>query len=311
MAERRMFSCKITSSDAFKMMSLAAQALYFQLGMEADDDGFVNNAVSIARSIGASAEHIEEIVRNRFAIRMNSSLLVIKHWRINNWIRSDRKQDTAYKQYMALLTVKDNGAYTEKQKAVVGCQSSDRHVTDTCQTNATILDTEDSIGKDSIDYRVSVVPTKKNPSINKKSLSNETDTLFAPSDSDESSKPQEKAEIFITFTLNDKTEYEVTKDMIDEWKTLYPAVDVEQELRNIRGWCNSNPTQRKTRKGALRFVNGWLSKEQNRAGGKGNGTDRNDFYGGKYIKGTNIRMDITASGDRSQYNPNDRLEDIL
>ena len=147
MAERRMFSCKITSSDAFKMMSLAAQALYFQLGMEADDDGFVNNAMSIARSIGAGPEAIEEVIEKRFVLRMDEGLLVIKHWRINNWIRQDRRQPTAYKQYKELLDVKDNGAYTEKHKVVVDSQTDDRQMTDKRQTSDNDSLTEDRIGK--------------------------------------------------------------------------------------------------------------------------------------------------------------------
>ena len=67
----------------------------------------------------------------------------------------------------------------------------------------------------------------------------------------------------ITLTLNDKTEYEIYK--IDEWKELYPGIDVMQQLRNMKGWLNANPKQRKTESGILRFINGWLSKEQNRS----------------------------------------------
>ena len=148
MAERRMFSCKITSSDAFKMMSLAAQALYFQLGMEADDDGFVNNAVSIARSIGASTEHIEEIIENRFAIRLNKKLLVIKHWKINNYIQKDRYHETAYKQYKDQLIIKDNDSYTEKDKTDTRWSADGYDLDTTCIQGVSKMDTEVRIGKD-------------------------------------------------------------------------------------------------------------------------------------------------------------------
>lgn len=126
MAERRMFSCKITNSDAFRTMSIEAQALYFHMGMEADDDGFVNNAVSIARSIGTNAKAIEEIVSKRFAIRMDEGLIVIKHWKINNQIRKDTYKPTTYQRYAQLLIVKENGAYTEKSKQI----SEEQEVTD-------------------------------------------------------------------------------------------------------------------------------------------------------------------------------------
>lgn len=70
----------------------------------------------------------------------------------------------------------------------------------------------------------------------------------------------------ITLPLNDKTEYAVKQTEVDEWVELYPAVDIMQELRNMKGWLNANPGKRKTRTGVHRFINGWLSKEQNRGG---------------------------------------------
>ena len=72
----------------------------------------------------------------------------------------------------------------------------------------------------------------------------------------------------ITLTLNDKTEYPVTEEQVEEWTKLYPAVDVIQELRKMKGWLDANPSKRKTKKGILRFINSWLSKEQDRGGYK-------------------------------------------
>lgn len=71
-------------------------------------------------------------------------------------------------------------------------------------------------------------------------------------------------DVFITLSLNNNTEYEITSELLKEFKDLYPAVDVEQELRNMKAWCLSNPKKRKTKSGILRFVNSWLSKEQNK-----------------------------------------------
>ena len=68
----------------------------------------------------------------------------------------------------------------------------------------------------------------------------------------------------ITLPLNDGSEYPVTQEQVDEWEMLYPAVDVMQQLRCMRGWLNANKTRRKTRAGILRFINGWLAKEQDR-----------------------------------------------
>jgi hypothetical protein len=68
----------------------------------------------------------------------------------------------------------------------------------------------------------------------------------------------------ITLLLNDKSEYPVVRSQVDEWKQLYPAVDVLQELRNMKGWLIANPTKRKTRRGILRFINSWLAREQDK-----------------------------------------------
>lgn len=64
--------------------------------------------------------------------------------------------------------------------------------------------------------------------------------------------------------LNDNTFYSITKDMITHYEELYPNVNVMQELRNILGWLESNPTKRKTKLGIARFVNNWLAKEQDK-----------------------------------------------
>lgn len=66
--------------------------------------------------------------------------------------------------------------------------------------------------------------------------------------------------------LNDKSRFAVTAEQAAEWAALYPAVDVMQELRKMRGWLDANPSRRKTRAGILRFVTGWLAKEQDRGG---------------------------------------------
>lgn len=79
---------------------------------------------------------------------------------------------------------------------------------------------------------------------------------------------------FISLLLNDKSEYPIFQEQVDSWSELYPAVDVPQELRKMRGWCDANPSKRKTKRGILRFINNWLSGEQDKGGnrnGKSNG----------------------------------------
>lgn len=82
--------------------------------------------------------------------------------------------------------------------------------------------------------------------------------LSIPSDLDNPSVPT------IELPLNDKSLYPIFEKNIDEWKELYPNVDILQELRKMKGWLNANPTKRKTKRGIARFINSWLSREQDK-----------------------------------------------
>lgn len=107
-----MFAKTIIDSDAFLDMPLSAQALYFHLSMRADDDGFINNPKKIQRMIGASDDDCKLLIMKQFIIPFESGIVVIKHWRIHNYIRSDRKKNTNYIEEMASLTEKENGEYS-------------------------------------------------------------------------------------------------------------------------------------------------------------------------------------------------------
>ena len=108
-----MFAKTIIDSDAFVDMPLSTQALYFHLSMRADDDGFINNPRKVQRMIGASDDDMKVLLMKRFLIPFDSGIVVIKHWKIHNYIRSDRYKPTVYAEEKALITSKENGAYTE------------------------------------------------------------------------------------------------------------------------------------------------------------------------------------------------------
>ena len=112
MAERRMFAKTIIDSDAFLDMPLSSQALYFHLSMRADDDGFINNPKKIQRSIGCSADDLKLLIAKNFIIPFESGVVVIKHWKIHNYIRNDRYKETVYQEEKSLLDEKENKAYT-------------------------------------------------------------------------------------------------------------------------------------------------------------------------------------------------------
>lgn len=112
MAERRMFAKTIIDSDAFLDMPLSTQALYFHLSMRADDDGFINNPKKIQRTVGCSDDDLKLLIVKRFVILFESGVVVIKHWKIHNYIRNDRYKPTVYSEEKELLECKGNGAYT-------------------------------------------------------------------------------------------------------------------------------------------------------------------------------------------------------
>ena len=112
MAERRMFAKKITESDAFLDMPSSTQMLYFHLSMNADDDGFVNNPKKIQRMCGASDDDFKLLIAKSFVILFESGIIVIKHWKMHNYIQSDRYRPTDYVDEKSMLGLKKNKAYT-------------------------------------------------------------------------------------------------------------------------------------------------------------------------------------------------------
>lgn len=116
MAEKRMFAKKIIDSDVFLDMPLSTQALYFHLSMRADDDGFVDNPKKIQRMIGASSDDLKLLMAKRYILTFESGVIVIKHWRMHNTLRSDRYTPTVYQEEMSTLAIKGNKSYTEADR---------------------------------------------------------------------------------------------------------------------------------------------------------------------------------------------------
>ena len=134
MAERRMFAKTIVLSDAFLDMPMSARCLYFTLGMLADDDGFINAPRSIMRQCGASDDDLKLLLAKKFVLAFDSGVIVIKHWRLNNYLQKDRYTETKYKDEKALLYLDENNAYTRN---------------DAMYTQS--MYTQDRLGKDRLD----------------------------------------------------------------------------------------------------------------------------------------------------------------
>ncbi len=151
MAERRMFAKTIIDSDAFLDMPLSTQALYFHLSMRADDDGFINNPRKIQRMIGGADDDLKVLITKKFIIPFDSGIVVIKHWKIHNYIQKDRYKETVYIEEKSMLDTKENKGYTLK---------SDEWIQD-----GYIMDTQDRIelgnSKESIEIDINKEKNKR------------------------------------------------------------------------------------------------------------------------------------------------------
>lgn len=149
MAERRMFTKTIIDSDIFLDMPLSAQSLYFHLSMRADDDGFINNPKKIQRMIGASDDDLKLLVLKSFIIPFDTGIVVIKHWRMHNYIRKDTYKETIYKAEKDSLSLDENSVYIKACDVPVtqSLQCRDVSVTQPSLSCDEPL-TQDRLGKD-------------------------------------------------------------------------------------------------------------------------------------------------------------------
>lgn len=242
MAEKRMFSKTVIDSDIFIDMPISARLLYYDLGMRADDDGFVNSPKKIARMIGAAADDLRILAQRGFIIPFESGIVVIRHWKVNNLIKTDRYHETTYKAEKQLLTIEKGAPYELK------IQNGSNMVPESFQ-NVSKMEPQVRLGKDRIDNNIinNIVCTEPLAS----------------------SMP--------AIELNDGSEWFPKVSDVEEWSKLYPGIDVKTELGRMRQWCKSNPSKRKTKRGVRRFVQTWLDREQNRTKGKAGSRDRNKF----------------------------------
>lgn len=147
MGNHRMFSNTIVDSDKFLDMSLTAQALYFHLGMKADDDGFVGNPKKVTRSVGCSEDDLKLLIAKGFVIAFESGVIVITHWDIHNHIQPSKKKDTIYQNEKALLKLDDTKTYV----LCSGTSSANsRQIGGTSSANSRRKVREDKVREDNI-----------------------------------------------------------------------------------------------------------------------------------------------------------------
>ena len=149
MAQRRMFAKTIIDSDAFLDMPQSSQLLYFHLSMRADDEGFINNPKAIMRNIGCKEDDAKLLIAKKFIIPFESGVVVIKHWKIHNYIAKDRFTPTKYQEERATLELDDNNSYTTCIQPVYEVETQVRL--------GKVSIGKDSIGEDKKETFVSVI----------------------------------------------------------------------------------------------------------------------------------------------------------
>ena len=137
-----MFAKTIIDSDAFLDMPISARLLYYDLAMRADDDGFINSPKKIMKFIGATNDDMNILILRKFIIPFDNGVVVIKHWRIHNYIRKDTYNETSYKEEKSMLELDENKAYRLSSQLSVDEPSTQVRLG------------KDSIGKDSIDNNI-------------------------------------------------------------------------------------------------------------------------------------------------------------
>lgn len=119
MANKRMFSSEIVKSDAFLAMPLSTRCLYFHLGMEADDRGFIGNPMTVLKYTGAAQDDMNLLILKGFVMKCDNGVILVKHWLIHNYIPPDRFHETNYTEQLDCVYVKQNKSYTfDENKAV-------------------------------------------------------------------------------------------------------------------------------------------------------------------------------------------------
>ncbi|HAZ1198612.1 TPA: replisome organizer [Enterococcus faecium] len=241
MAERRMFAKTIIDSDAFLDMPLSTQALYFHLSMRADDDGFINNPKKIQRMVGCGDDDLKLLMAKRFILVFESGVIVIKHWKIHNYIRNDRYKPTLYQDEKALLADKDNKAYTfaeelSKHDEKLGIPDDNQAV---YQMDTQVRLGKDRLGKDSKEIK-DVTPSKKSKA-----------------------KP-------IRHKYGEYKNVLLSDEQMEKLKTEFPN-DYQERIERLSEYCESSG---KTYKNYLATIRSWARKEKSESKNASSGYKR-------------------------------------
>ena len=118
MAQKRMFSLSVVDTDNFLEMPISSRLLYYELGMRADDDGFVDNWKKILLFTGLKEDDMKVLISKQFIIPFDNGVIVIRHWRMNNYLQKDRTKPTVYQEEFKKLDIDKNNVYNMYTKCI-------------------------------------------------------------------------------------------------------------------------------------------------------------------------------------------------
>ena len=270
MAERRMFAKTIIDSDMFIDMPISARLLYYDLAMRADDDGFVNSPKKIMKFVGASVDDMNVLIARQFIIPFESGVVVIKHWRIHNYIRKDTYKETPYKDEKALLYLDKNNGYRLENE----CPSTNR------QRTVNEPSTQDRLGKDRIELGKDRVRDRERQELesahapenlpleiaeNKNNKNNENDF----NNSDNKKPTRHKYGIYKNVFLTDEDMEKLKSEFPDDWQNRIERLSeyiassgktYKNHLATIRVWAKKDK-ERETLKNEDKTIKWCMDKE--------------------------------------------------
>lgn len=213
MADKRMFAKSIVLSDIFLDMPMSARCLYFTLGMLADDDGFIGNVKSIMRQCGATSDDLNILLAKRYLLSFENGIIVIKHWRINNFLRSDRYKETTYIEEKSKLFIDEKGAYTDHKKTIgipsMGKPSIDKNSIDKISKEYIGLD--DNVVSSLIEF-------EQMRKAMKKPMTSKARTLLANKLKELSNDPNEQIKI-------------LEQSILNNWLSVYPLKNKKEDIK--------------------------------------------------------------------------------
>ena len=223
MANKRMFSLNVVDTDKFLEMPISSRLLYYELGMRADDDGFVDNWKKILMFTGLKDDDMKILISKNFIIPFESGVIVIRHWRMNNYLQNDRTKPTIYQQEFKELDVDENNVYNMYTDRI---HSIDKNSID-----------KNSIDKNSIDIYKSN-KTESNTNENDKMLKEEFETIWS-----EYPRKQGKSKALSKY-ISVRKKGTTKEEVINGLKNYLTYIKVEkvgqQYIKHGSTWFNNN-----------------------------------------------------------------------